>query len=175
MNAPGITIRPYRESDDVHVREITALLHAAYGKLAAAGFRFHASHQDDGVTLRRLTSGTAFLASESETGRLVGTVTVYPPNPDSCCVWYRQPGHFHFGQFAVLPALQNQGIGRALYDQAERAACLAGATELALDTAEGAVDLIDWYTRLGFRLVDREDWDITNYASVVLSKSLTAG
>jgi ribosomal protein S18 acetylase RimI-like enzyme len=47
-----------------------------------------------------------------------------------------------------------------------------GADEIALDTAEEAGVLIAWYQRLGYRLVDTADWEITNYRSVVLSKRL---
>ncbi len=44
-------------ADDDSVAAITALLHAAYGSLAANGFRYLASHQDDAMTLRRLLEG----------------------------------------------------------------------------------------------------------------------
>jgi hypothetical protein len=55
-----------REIDDGDsFEELTELLHRAYAPLAAAGFRYLATHQDDapsgfqGRVLRRLRGGTA--------------------------------------------------------------------------------------------------------------------
>ena len=56
----------------------------------------------------------------------------------------------------------------------EQRALQQGATELALDTAEGATHLIRWYERLGFRFIQHVSWDETNYRSVVMSKRLPA-
>ena len=55
---------------------------------------------------------------------------------------------------------------------AETCAERDGAAELALDTAEPARHLIDWYTRLGYRFIEYAQWDVTNYRSVVMSKRL---
>lgn len=163
-----LQIRALREDDDVPA--ITALLHAAYAPLAEAGFRYLASHQDDEVTLRRLGAGWPYVGVRS--GQLVATVTLRASEPDSACAWYRRPGVFSFGQFAVLPALQRSGIGHRLIQRIEQDATTRGATELALDTAEGAVHLCRWYSRLGYRFIQHVSWHETNYRSVVLSKSL---
>jgi hypothetical protein len=48
------------------------------------------------------------------------------------------------------------------------------AAELAVDTAEPARHLIDWYTRLGYRFIEYAQWDVTNYRSVVMSKPIPA-
>ena len=162
-------IRPYSPADSIPA--ITALLHEAYGSLARQGFRFLASHQDDAMTLSRLTRGDAFIAESA--GQIIGTITVYPPWPDSPCDWYRQPHVFKLGQLAVAPPLQSQGIGRALMEFAEQHARTRGAVELAMDTAEGATHLLEWYQRLGYRPIGYVEWDDTNYRSRVLSKTLT--
>ena len=167
-------------SDDFHIREfadgdsvsaITALLHAAYGSLAASGFRYLASHQDDAKTLRRLRRGIPFIAESA--GDIIGTVTLYRPSSTSLCEWYRQPTVYSFGQFAVRPDLQRRGVGLRIYEHVEAFAHSLGAAELALDTAEGALHLRGWYERLGFRFVQFISWDETNYRSVILSKSLS--
>jgi len=167
--ATGYLIRPFQASDPIPA--ITALLHEAYGSLSRQGLRFLASHQDDAVTLSRLTSGDAFLAELA--GQIIGTIAVYPPWPDSPCELYRLQGVFRLGQLAVAPRLQSQGIGRALMEFAEQHARARGATELAMDTAEGAAHLIAWYERLGFRQAGTVQWDVTNYRSLVFSKKLT--
>lgn len=164
----ALDIRPW--SPQVPVSSITALLHAAYAPLAAMGLRFLATHQDDRMTLRRLSRGWAFLAYAGDT--MVGTISFYPPDAANDCRWYRRPGVFSFGQFGVLPSYQHQGIGRTLLAHVETRAALEGAHELALDTAEGAAHLIRWYQALGYRQVDLVSWRDTNYQSVVLSKAL---
>ena len=166
-----LVIRGRRPEDSVPA--ITALLHAAYAALSAQGFRYVASHQDDDVTRKRLDHGAPLLVERE--GRLIATVTLYPPRPDAFVPWYRNPGVFYFGQFGVLPSEQGRGIGRRLMEELEARALAAGAAELALDTAEGAAHLIAWYSRRGYRFVEHVDWPVTNYRSVVLSKHLAGG
>jgi GNAT superfamily N-acetyltransferase len=77
------------------------------------------------------------------------------------------PEHLH-----VVSQRGAQHLGRVLMAQAEEAAVALGAAEVAIDTSEHAHHLIQWYERLGYRLVGDADWDVTNYRSVVLSKTL---
>lgn len=163
-----IDIRPW--SPDLSVSGITRLLHSAYAPLASMGFRYLATHQDDSITFQRLSAGWSFLAYAA--GTVVGTISLRGPDHTNDCAWYRDSQVFSFGQFGVLPECQRRGIGRLLIDFVERRAAAAGALELALDTAEGAVHLIRWYHRLGYRQVDLVSWHDTNYRSVVLSKAL---
>ncbi len=163
-----ITIRPFR--DDDAIPPITRLLHDAYAPLAAMNLRYTATHQDDEVTRSRLSRGMPWVA-EME-GEIVATVTLYQ-DAGSGCGWYDKSGVFSFGQFAVRPDLQGRGLGGKLITLMENEAATHGATELALDTAEGAFHLIRWYEKLGFRFIEYMDWSSTNYRSVVLSKTLS--
>lgn len=163
-----LVIRPYREEDAIP--PLTAMLHAAYAPLAAIGLRYTATHQSDEVTLKRLLRGFPFVVELD--GEVVATVTLYASDPDSSCGWYRRPGVFSFGQFGVRPDLQGNGIGGRLMRLMEEEARQRGAEELALDTAEEAHRLIEWYGRCGFREVERVSWSTTNYRSVILSKTL---
>jgi len=164
----SIVIRRHRKEDDI--APITGMLHAAYAPLAAMGLRYTATHQDDKVTLSRLERGIAFVAELD--GVIVATVTLYAPEPDSSCEWYRRPEVYSFGQFGVRPDLQRGGVGLRLLHLMEQQAREHGARELALDTAEGAHHLRDWYARCGYREVERVSWGNTNYTSVILSKTL---
>ena len=94
------------------------------------------------------------------------------PTGSEQCAWYRQPDVFSFGQFAVRPDLQGQGLGGKMIDMMETEAAARGARELALDTADGADHLIRWYEKRGYRLVEHVSWGNTNYRSVVMSKTL---
>jgi GNAT superfamily N-acetyltransferase len=165
---PDVTIRAW--TPDVPVAGITTLLHSAYAPLAAMGFRYLATHQDDRMTFQRLSSGWSYLAFLSDT--LVGTITLRRADRANICAWYREPTVFSFGQFAVLPGHQRQGIGSKLLAHVECKADHEGAYELALDTAEGAAHLIRWYQGRGYRQVEMVSWHDTNYRSVVLSKTL---
>jgi GNAT superfamily N-acetyltransferase len=157
--------------DDDSIPEITRLLHAAYAPLAAMGLRYTATHQDDEVTLGRLQRGIPFIGEWN--GDIVATVTLYPTaGPTSSCAWYREPGVFYFGQFAVRPDLQRHGLGRQMIGVLENETIARGGRELALDTAEPAHNLRRWYEKLGYRFIEYADWSSTNYRSVILSKAL---
>jgi hypothetical protein len=88
----------------------------------------------------------------------------------SGCPYYDRPGVASFHQFAVDPDLQGDRIGRRLLDLVEDRAAATGATEIALDTAVPATHLIAMYERRGYRIVDRVDWDETNYVSVIMAR-----
>jgi len=165
-----VVIRPFREEDDA-IPPITGLLHAAYARLAEMGFRYTATHQSDEVTLKRLRRGVSLLAELD--GEVVGTISLYGSEADSRCEWYRREEVHSFGQFGVRPDLQGGGLGSRLLDIVEGMAGERGAEELALDTAEGALHLIGWYERRGYREVERVAWGTTNYTSVILSKKLS--
>jgi GNAT superfamily N-acetyltransferase len=152
------------------VSDLTALLHRAYAGLAERGLRFVATWQGDEITRDRLESGEGFVAVLE--GRIVGTVTLSRPRATDAESFYSRPGVAYLNQLAVEPELQGQGIGHRLMDFAEDWARGIGAEELALDTAADADHLIAWYARLGYREVDRENWIMTNYESVILSKRI---
>lgn len=164
----NIIIRPFHEDDAIP--PITRLLHDAYAPLAAMNLRYTATHQNDDVTQSRLSRGLPWVAEMD--GEIVATVTLYQ-DKNSGCAWYDTPGVFSFGQFAVRPDLQSKGLGGKLIALMENEAAAHGASELALDTAEGAVHLIRWYEKLGFRFIAYMDWSSTNYRSVILSKTLS--
>lgn len=165
-----VHIRALRDGDPV--AGITRLLHEAYAPLAAMGLRYTATHQADEVTRSRLARGIPFVGDLD--GKIVATVTLYPvAGPNSSCRWYGEPGVFSFGQFAVRPDLQRQGLGARLIDLMEQETLARGGRELALDTAEPAHHLRRWYEKLGYRFIEFADWSTTNYRSVILSKQLS--
>jgi GNAT superfamily N-acetyltransferase len=167
----GYVIRRMVATDDWE--KLTALLHRAHAPLAARGLRYLASHQDVSVTRERAESGECYLAIEGE--GLLGTVTVYLGSRESISSWYRREDVASKGQLAVEPGAQGRGIGRALMDFAESRALEYGATRIAIDTSEHATELIDTYGRRGYEVVDSVQWRETNYRSVILARSLSAG
>jgi GNAT superfamily N-acetyltransferase len=167
--AVALTIRELQSNDSL--LELTLMLHAAYGQLWAMGFSYTAVNQSENVTRRRLEGGTCFVADLE--GRLAGTIAYKPPGINSACAHYMKPLVATIGQFAVLPALQGHGLGSRLLTAAEDLARNEGAAELALDTAEGAAQLIEWYQKSGYRFIEYAQWEGKTYRSVILSKALS--
>lgn len=161
-------IRLFAASDSLV--ELTELLHEAYRALAGQGMRFVASHQDEQVTARRIATGECYLAFVE--GLLVGTVTLDDAERSTGCPWYDRADVASFHQFGVRPGWQGRGIGSRLLGHIEQRAIQQGAAELALDTAEPAHALINFYMRRGYRFIEYVRWSTVNYRSVVLSKRL---
>jgi GNAT superfamily N-acetyltransferase len=168
LGAERVLVRPLSPTDSA--AELTEMLHRAYARLAAAGWNYTATDQDEAVTLRRCATGTCLVGVLR--GRLVATITWRPPAPDRECAWFSMPGVFSFEQFGVDPDLQGRGLGAHLLEGVEEDARAAGAREIACDTAEPARHLVYWYVRRGYRVVERVRWAGKTYPSVVLSKSL---
>ena len=162
------TIRQLHEDDSI--ADLTALLHRAYKQLLDMGLRYLATHQSVEVTQRRIAEGCCFVAVMDR--RVVGTVTYSFPSSWPGVPWFDQPGVASVGQFAVEPELQRQGIGSALIGHVEELASRDRATELSLNTAEGAAHLIAYYGKRGYRIVDYTDATMPNYRSVIMSKRL---
>ncbi len=151
------------------IDELTALLHAAYAALGRLGFNYTAVDQSEAVTRDRIARGDCIVVTDAD--RLIGTLTFMAPG--QCwpgTPWYRRPDVAVIGQFGVHPDDQRRGVGSLLLREAERMAERCGASELALDTAEGADHLIDWYRRQGYRIVEQAQWENKTYRSVIMSK-----
>lgn len=163
-----IVIRRLSSSDSLE--DLTVLLHRSYKYLSDLGFRYVATYQDIETTKRRVNKGDTFVAESL--GRIVGTITLRRVDSTSGSPWYKRDDVTSFGQFAVDPELQGRGIGTALLNTVEQAARTGKVRELALDTAEGAKHLRSFYERRGYRFIEFVNWSVTNYRSVILSKTL---
>jgi GNAT superfamily N-acetyltransferase len=166
-----LKIIPFREEEHLPlVPELTELLHSAYKPLADRGFRYSGTVQPPETTLKRLREGESYFVFWDE--ELIGTISLYKWKFGSSCEYYRKEGVYHFGQYAIKPRFQGQGIGMALLQFVEERTKTLGGKELSLDTAEGAVELIATYQRRGYRIVSTTQWSSTNYLSVVMTKEL---
>ncbi len=168
MSNSKIIIRTLTESDSLD--QLTKLLNRAYKVLADMGLKFVATYQDVEITQSRIKNGVCFIAVSDN--NIVGTITYYESQYSIGTPFLESEGISHFGQLAVDPEFQNQGIATELIKYTEIFAQQDGAIELALDTAEPAQHLIDWYKKLGYRFIEYCDWEMTNYRSVIMSKRL---
>ena len=166
-----MNIRVFTPEDDGVA--LTKRLQRAYAPRAARGLRYNATHQTPEVTTRRLFRGHPLVAEVD--GAVVGTITVYGPEPESKVALYRDQHTYHFGQFGVEPGTKGRGIGRALHGAAIDYALAQGGRFMGLDTAAPAGDLIAMYLRWGYVVVDRTSWESTNYESVIMCRALRGG
>lgn len=159
-------------SEEDSITDLTKLLNKAYKILADMGLKYVATYQDDSITMKRIKSAFECYVGIYK-GRIVATASLYSPRPSDVSSWYNNDFVAKFGQFAVLPELQKYGIGSKLMDILENdAQKIEGVTELALDTAETAYHLINFYKKRGYKFKETINWGMTNYDSVVLSKTL---
>ncbi|WP_432664085.1 GNAT family N-acetyltransferase [Wukongibacter baidiensis] len=159
-------------SEEDSIEELTELLHKSYKALADMGLKYVATYQDESITLKRIENAYKCYVGIYK-NKIVSTVSLYTPKPSDVSNWYNNDFVAKFGQFAVLPELQKCGIGSRMMDIIENdAQNMQSVNELALDTAESAHHLIDYYKKRGYRDAEKIKWDMTNYHSVVLSKSL---
>lgn len=162
------TLRRFGGHDSLD--ELTALLHRAYAAHAAAGRTFFASYQSPADTQHRIAKGECWILADGQA--IAGTVTVVARYhfPDG----YPAPeGAGTFYQLAVEPLFQGQGLGDTLVRHAETRIRDLGSRTVAIDTSRQAVDLIAWYLRRGYVEAGSWHWDVTNYESIVMIKSLT--
>ena len=164
-----ITIRSFTTKDDIE--ELTQLLNKSYKKLSEQGFRYLASHQNSDITKQRIDEGQCFIALLEN--KLIATITYYSPVQASGNEWYDQSFVASYGQFAVDEEFQKTGIGGRLIEFVENLAKSDNAKEITIDTAEGAEELIRYYSKRDYKFVGHTQWKETNYRSVLLSKKLT--
>lgn len=164
----AFNFRLINQSDSIE--KINLILRAAYSSLASNGMKYAASHEDVEATRKNIAKGECHLViSNSE---IIGCVTIRRPGAERGPAWYSNPGVITFGRFAINPSNQGQGIGSMFLDYIENRAKELGAKELALDTSEKADHLIKMYEKRNYRFIEYHQWEITNYRSVVMSKSL---
>lgn len=164
-----IEIRAFRKNDSL--AELTAVLHRAYAALGAMGLNHTSVDQSDEVTRRRIAGGICLVAVSGSA--LVGTILYRPTDQTRGCPWYDRPEVASLHQFGVLPESQRAGIGSRLMQAVEMLALDSGAGQLALDTAEPAAHLLQFYVRRGYRFIEYAQWPGKLYRSVVMSKTLS--
>lgn len=164
-----ITFRRFDHLKD-NINQLTKLLHQSYKQLADLGFSYMATHQDSTITLKRIENAVCLIAMKDN--KMIGSISYYSPENNTGCNWYDKDNVAKIGQFGVHPSYQSKGVGRRLLELVEVLATKDGVEELALDTAEGASHLIQFYGNKGYRFIEYVNWNHTNYRSVILSKKI---
>ena len=163
-----VVVRQFSGGDSLE--ELVGLLHRAYQVYIEQGLDFAATRQTVAETAARMAKGECWVAFVD--GRLVATRTLYPPGTRSSYVWYDHPKVAWTAQAAVEPEFQGSNVFGELALATEARARQLGASELACDTSDRAVERIAKLEASGYRLVDYTYWGKTNYRSAVFSKQL---
>ncbi len=167
----GLTLRPLTPKDSIH--ELTEVINAAFAMRKEQGLQYAGVNQNAAGTRRRIKNGECYVAIVNE--RIVGTGTIHPPGSRHGNPWYRHPRVARFSQLAVHPDYRGQGIARELLWVCEARAVEMGAAAICLDTSEYATELIEYFERCGYKIVDRMILSHTNYPSVILCKHVDNG
>lgn len=107
----------YRDATDADVDALVALIESAYrGDASRAGWTTEADilqgqRTDPQGVLEVVKAPDSRLLTVERDGRIV-----------ACCQLEHRGAHAYFGMFAVSPALQGAGLGKAIIAEAERQA-----------------------------------------------------
>lgn len=167
---PIYIIREFNEKDD-SINNITKLLHRAYSIHKKKKLNYLASYQNNDVTYSRLKSGKSFVAV-IKPNKIIGTITVYDNSTSILHRHYGKKNTYHFGQFAVDPEYQGLSIGKNLYLTIEKYCKENKAYSIMTDTSVKAKKLIRMYNKWGYRIIDKEHWENTNYYSFIFEKKI---
>ncbi|MGC0381079.1 GNAT family N-acetyltransferase [Streptomyces sp. SAI-129] len=137
----------YRDATDADVDALVALIESAYrGDASRAGWTTEADilqgqRTDPKGVLDVVKAPDSRLLTVERDGVIV-----------ACCQLEHRGAHAYFGMFAVSPALQGEGLGKAIIAEAERLARATwGVTEMHMTVISVREDLIAWYERRGYR------------------------
>lgn len=136
----------FRVAGPADVPAVVSLVEAAYrGDASRAGWTTEADLLDGQRT------------DASEVGALIGRddslilLAEAASGLVGCCHLERRGrSTAYFGLFAVRPAEQGQGVGRAVVVEAAKRAARWGCTEMRMTVIRQRADLIGWYRKLGF-------------------------
>ncbi|MHB9864343.1 GNAT family N-acetyltransferase [Streptomyces sp. YIM S03343] len=146
--AAGLT---FRDATDADVDVLVALVESAYrGESSRTGWTTEADilegqRTDPEGVLEVIKSPDSRLITVEREDRIV-----------ACCQLEHHGDHSYFGMFAVSPALQGAGLGKAIIAEAERQArAVWGVREMHMTVIGVREDLIAWYERRGYRRTGR--------------------
>ncbi|MGW5097214.1 GNAT family N-acetyltransferase [Streptomyces nodosus] len=146
--ATGLT---FRDATDADAEALVALIESAYrGESSRTGWTTEAhllegQRTDPEGVLEVVKSPDSRLLTVERDDTIV-----------ACCQLEHRGEHAYFGMFAVSPALQGAGLGKAVIAEAERMARRTwGVSEMHMTVISVRDDLIAWYERRGYRRTGR--------------------
>lgn len=167
-NDKSIIYRLFNKHDSID--ELTRLINKAYKANADKGLNFLGARQDAKTTFRRIRKGICIIALENN--NIIGTITFKATHKSRGSKWFNKGYVAKRNLLAVSPEKQKKGIATHLIKLTELIARKHGAEEIAFDTAEGHITLLNFYKKHNYRYIETVKWKDTNYNSVIYSKQL---
>ncbi|HBP38652.1 MAG TPA: hypothetical protein DD640_07920 [Clostridiales bacterium] len=140
MSRADICIRQATSADGPELLELIRIAMAVYARNSEISTLLDSQKETLDELLDHMRSDHVLVAEHR--GRLVGTVRLI----------LRGNGEAYFSRFAVLPALQQSGVGKLLYQAAEDWLRLNGVQTIKLHTALTNMPLVAFYRSRGFEL-----------------------
>ena len=138
----------FRTADADDVADVLGLVRAAYrGPESQQGWTSEAGLLDD----ERIDAAGVLAKIANPAGMVLLAGSGEQPLIACCELVQRSPAVAYFGMFAVRPAAQSGGVGRAVLAEAERRARTTfGAATLEMTVIGQRTELIGWYVRRGY-------------------------
>lgn len=140
------TVVTFRDATAADVPVLVALVESAYrGESSRAGWTTEAD-----LLQGQRTDAAAVARAVAEPGSRV-LVAAVGGEVVGCCQLERREDYAYFGMFAVRPAAQGGGLGKAVIAEAERLVREEwGVREMHMTVISLRTELIDWYVRRGY-------------------------
>ena len=157
---PDVVIRDARPDELDAVAGVIAQAYAEYGPAegsSAETVEAFRGYREDIIDCRgRAKRGAVAIVAE-RAGRVIGTVTYFPPGVDkSSSGWPDEIGAIRL--LGVLPSERGNAIGRALTEESIRRTREAGARAMGLHTTSLMARARGMYERMGFQRTPDNDF-----------------
>lgn len=151
-----------RTASEADVPSIRKLVNSAYKELSDMGLNYTATYQNEEKTWERMSKGTAFVLEIDSL--ICATILLGKENH------FTKKNTAYISQFAVSPELKKSGLGSFLMAHCEQKAKSSGFEGVQLDTAIPATHLVNWYLKLGYKIVSEIQWEEKTYRSYIFEK-----
>jgi len=160
-----MNIEIHQKDDRTSWEELTKLFHEAFQERLDQGLHFTCSYFTPEDLERRSANNVVLVATDKDTGALVGTASVEIVNDEKGTWGY-------FSNMAISPKFKRCGIGSKLVQRRIEIAKANGCSYVISDTAMGAKSSVNWHRKNGFVPFTLHSFQSTNYYSVIFRKQL---
>ncbi|MGZ4129021.1 MAG: GNAT family N-acetyltransferase [Actinomycetota bacterium] len=163
-----VTIRDARDDELDQVADLLEAAYAQYGPPPESSVELAEAFDEYRTNIRDVRSrlNESVLIVAEQDGRIVGSVTFYPPSSEGTGEGW-PAGWAAFRLLGVDPSARGAGIGRALTEECLCRARALGATTMGLHTTVVMDVARAMYERMGFTRYAQNDMPITDDFTVM--------
>lgn len=154
-----------QKGEETTWEELVNLFHESFQERLDQGLHFSCSYFTPEDLERRSANNVVLVATDKDTGALVGTASVEIVNDEKGTWGY-------FSNMAISPKFKRCGIGSKLVQRRIEIAKANGCSYVISDTAMEAKSSVNWHRKNGFVPFTLHSFQSTNYYSVIFRKQL---